>query len=514
MALRITQSMMYSSHVQNMNSNLTALMDSSIQSASQKRINRPSDDAVGTGRVLSFRTTLDRLDLFQSNINTAKGWINTMDKVLSDTLPITRIMEKAEQGASGTYDGDNRMQIAEDLRGMFMELLSRANTSFNNRYVFAGHKTDTPPYALGLGVTTKDPNLATEQFHVGGDSAKTVLIQAVGPAAPGTTLDAKDAEYRYSADGGKTWQNATVDTGIAPPYNPGQIRINAGGVGVVMNGTSQVTTVNTALDKDSNNGTWMYVRPTAIYKGDDNRTEVITPYGATANTVTSSADGYFTRDVAARIESIAGGVVTYSYSTDDGANWTQATAAMNGTKTTLPLPGGYLNLDGTLTSGDQFVVHPRRADINLNISESDAITLNMVGMNIFGGMYQDPDPTVSPGYPTVVPGQANLFESIGKLIGYAETNSQQGMQESLEEIKKALAQFTNAAAEAGGRANRLTTAEQNITLRRYSEEDGLSGTEDVDLTELTTRMAQQQLAYNSVLKSASMVMQMSLVNFL
>ncbi len=351
MALRITQSMMYSSHVQNMNSNLTALMDSSIQSASQKKINRPSDDAVGSGRVLSFRTSLDRLDLFQSNINTAKGWINTMDKVLSDSTPITRILEKAEQGATGTYDADNRMQIAEDLRGMLSELLSRANTSFNGRYVFAGHKTDTPPYALGLGVTTNDPSLATEEFHVDGDSAKTVLIQAVGPGAAGTTGDAKDATYRYSADGGKTWQNATVDTNVHPPYGATQIRINAGGVGVVMNGTSQVTTVDTANTKDSNNGTWMYVRPTAIYQGDDNRTEVITPYGATANTVTSSADGYFTRDVAARIDKIEGGVVTYSYSTDDGANWTQATSAINGSKTSLPLPGGYLNLDGTLPLG-------------------------------------------------------------------------------------------------------------------------------------------------------------------
>ena len=514
MALRITQSMMYSSHVQNMNSNLTALMDSSIQSASQKKINRPSDDAVGTGRVLSFRTTLDRLDLFQSNINTAKGWINTMDKVLSDTLPITRIMEKAQQGATGTYDDNNRQQIAEDLRGMFMELLSRANTSFNGRYVFAGHKTDTPPYALGLGVTTKDPNLATEEFHVDGDSAKTVIIQAVGPGAAGTTGPAANATYRYSADGGKSWQNATVDSSISPPYGAGQIRINAGGVGVVMNGTSQVTSVDTANVKDSSNGTWMYVRPTAIYQGDDNRTEVVTPYGATANTVTSSADGHFTRDVAARIDNINGNVVTYSYSTDDGANWTQATSTMNGTITNLPLPGGYLNMDGNITAGDQFVVHPRRADIDLDISESDSINLNMVGMNIFGGKYKDPDPGVSPGYPTTVPGEANLFEAIGELIGYAETNSQQGMGESLEKIKKALGQFTNAAADAGGRVNRLTTAEQNITLRRYSEEDGLGAVEDVDLTELTTRMAQQQLAYNSVLKSASMVMQMSLVNFL
>ncbi len=42
----------------------------------------------------------------------------------------------------------------------------------------------------------------------------------------------------------------------------------------------------------------------------------------------------------------------------------------------------------------------------------------------------------------------------------------------------------------------------------------MSAVEDVDFSELMTRLAQEQLIYNSVLKSSSMIMQMNLSNFL
>jgi flagellar hook-associated protein 3 FlgL len=41
----------------------------------------------------------------------------------------------------------------------------------------------------------------------------------------------------------------------------------------------------------------------------------------------------------------------------------------------------------------------------------------------------------------------------------------------------------------------------------------LSYTEDIDLTELLTKLTQQQLTYSTVLKSSSMIMQLSLANY-
>ena len=48
MSIRITQPLMYNSMVSNMQTGLSNYMGSVEQSATQKRINRPSDDPAGT----------------------------------------------------------------------------------------------------------------------------------------------------------------------------------------------------------------------------------------------------------------------------------------------------------------------------------------------------------------------------------------------------------------------------------------------------------------------------------
>ena len=604
MALRITQGMMYGSMVGGMNKNLSDLMESNMQSASQKKINRPSDDPVGAGRVISYRSSLDKIKTYDNNIKQAMGWLGIADSTLgsgdgSVQAVLTRLMTLAEQGSSGTYDANNREQISFELRQDFMQLINLANTTFEGRSIFAGHKTEAPAYVEGLGVTCVDPNsatptsIATSGFHVEGGTAKTVVIQAVIVPPPGR---ADAATYRYSSDSGKTWQNATTSTAS------GHLVIDAGGVKVhVDDGSKIVNAVDQTNEHSNNNGTWLYVRPTAIYKGDDNDTQVMTPYdaaglsttrtgtatgsvtissitgaypdpvsvevlnvGATIDyryssdggtswttasvpaapgnelnipggllelsaapvvgdtflvnpsaitAISGQAAGYFTRDVAVRIDDNRGNQLTYSYSLDDGSNWTQATTPLPASPIPLPVPGGYLNLSTLPVENSQFIIHPHRADINFQISDTDNITVNMVGKDIFGGLYDYPGDTV--GHPVPVTGlSANIFEIVGNLVAAAETNSQQGMQEGLAALKEAMNVVLTKTAVVGGRENRLITTQAALTMRAYNETDNLSEVEDVDVTVLTVRLAQQQVAYNSVLKSSSMIMQMSLVNFL
>lgn len=304
---------------------------------------------------------------------------------------------------------------------------------------------------------------------------------------------------------------------------------NADGSGTLELGNGITITIDdasrsvTAVDPDNvqsgGNGTWLYVRPTAIYQGDDHDTQVSYSYGTN---VKATPEGHFSRDVAVRIDDDGStdGIIKYSYSVDDGSNWIQATAPISGGAASLPVPGGYLNLDqGLPDAGNQFIIHPHRADIKYQIGNNDYITVNMVGKDIFGGYYNYPGDTDEASgefinYPVRVDGQPNLFETVGELIAALESNSQQGVQESLPKLEEVMNLVLTRVAEVGGRENRLITSQAAIVMRTYSEEDNLSNIEDVDITELMTRLAQQQVAYNSVLKSSSMIMQMSLVNFL
>ena len=609
MSLRITQNMMFTSFNQRMNKNLSDLMESHMQSSSEKRINRPSDDPMGTARVMQYRNDLAANANYVSNVEDAMGWLSMADSTLtgpgSVNEVLSRIFTLAEQGATGTLGNDQREQISYELRQEFMLLLSRANVEYNGKSIFAGQKTSESAFEMGIGVTCTDESLYGQYSPLAqGDTSKTVLIQALtdGPAAGAT--------FRYSQDGGATWQNADVSSmpQLPPPppyhepYPPNAVRINAGGASLIISGDAYVSAVDTEDSSSNGNGTWLYLRPTAVYKGDDNDNQVVTPYGFTpvdlapyvvgtaspAGTLSSpyepynrsvnvridgiidgdpglspprpdtvqysyttngsdwikgtvpdtggplelripggvlnlagrpepgaqyavhpAAEGIFSRDVAVRVDSVAGGVVKYSYSTDDGSNWIQVGMDVSGSSAPyrFSIPGGFVNLDTIPAEGQQFIVHPHRADINVDVSVSDSVTVNFVGKEIFGGVYQDP---ASGKYFET----KGVFDAVGKLIAAAETGSQQGMQEGLEEITAAMKTVLNKAAVVGGRQNRLISTHDALTMKEFQLEDGLSAVEDVDVTELMTRLAQQQTAYNSVLRSSSMIMQMSLVNFL
>lgn len=537
--MRVTQGIMYNSFVTNMNRTLGDYMESNIQSSSQKRVNRPSDDPVAAGRIMSSRATLGKMKTWESNINTAYGWINLADQVLGSGQGsvqeiLNRIKVLAEQGADGTKSAENRLQISFELRESFEQLINLANTTApgSGDHLFAGHKTQQPAYVEGLGVTVADTSdyssltgspLGSADFKVTGDLTRTMIIQ---PVQSGDVSTMTAADFRYSTDGGATWKAAESYTNA-----DGMLTIEAQGVMVSFPETDEngdpyhVTGVAPLGDPTAgpenphskDNGTWLYIRPTAIYQGDDHDNMVSQNYAPAGSAgFTPGADGAFSRDVAVRLDKEENGELFYSYSTDDGNNWVQVKAPAG--STTLAVPGGYLTLDRAAVmpadAESQFIIHPDRADIYYQIGDDSTVTVNFVGKEIFGGLYDAPRDGV--GYPVGVDSKngGNLFEVIGKLIAAAETNSQQGMQEALPELDAVMKNVLTAAAVAGGRANRLTSTAGMHMIRQFSEEDTLSRLEDADLTELMTRMAQQQVAYQSVLKSSSMIMQMSLINFL
>lgn len=518
--MRISQRQMFSTYTNNMGTSLSALMESNNQGGTGKRINRPSDDPAGMARVMMYRNSLSNMERYKSNIKEASGWLNLADHTLVQVSEVIALVKALDlQGSTGTVEGNNRDQIAQQLRGYFGEFLNRANEQYNGQHLFAGHKTGAPAFVQGLGVTCNNTALGAGSFVAGGGAEYTTIIQFT---EDGDLKNSETPAFVYSRDGGKTWEQGQWTGG----------KMMAGGVEIAMYPPAdpaehaawgQVTAVPQPVTlpdgnpniKESAGGTWLYVRPTAVYQGDDNAIKTVQQYGAgLANPV--RGDGHFTRDVTVRIDDVSGDI-TYSYSLDNGSTWQQATAPAGSEQ--LAIPGGFLKINeaplaappvtDTFAAGQQFVIHPHRADINFDISNGQSITVNMVGKEIFGGMYQEPFAQ----YPKVV-GGPNLFETMGRLIGYAESNDQDGVSRCLDELDACLKQVTTRATEVGARENRLEVAFESLSMRELSEYDAMSGIENVDTIMLMTKLAQQQLAYNTVLKSSSMIMQMSLMNFI
>ncbi|MBU1248307.1 MAG: flagellar hook-associated protein FlgL [Proteobacteria bacterium] len=555
--MRVSQSMLFDHYVTNMNTSLSSLLELNLKAQTQKVINRPSDDPTGMERVLSHRDSIRQLEQYQENLNTAKGWLGRADSTLLqlDTL-IIRTKELATQAATGTYDANNRQQISYEVRSLFEQMVEMANMEYEDKSIFAGHKTDTNAFEQALWMTTNDQDLTnSNSFRIEGDSDKTVLVQfydTSGAAQPGdaVTFNSGNVGVRYTTDGGTTWKTDGTVSGIGAT---GEVTVNlvSAGAAIVFEGVTATTSIkaNSTTDMDDESGTWAWLRPTAIYKGDDKDAVSVDFYGQ--SNISATAAGSFNKhNVVVRVDNTTAVTmaekINYSYSLDGGITWTTGNtttpdATSNGAILTIPT-GGTLTLSSnggnTLNPGAQFVIRPRTSDIEIDISVDEQVRLNNVGKDIFGGLWQNPDSVLAGKGARVGMSSSNtsvafesgnkamtyfgsnaaysknLFETMGNLIGFLETNNQEGVQRALENLNRSQRQVLNAAADVGGREHRVEVAISLVDTLKLNEKERLSGVEDADVSELMTQITQQQIVYESVLRSTSLIMNLNLMKYI
>ena len=267
MAIRITQSMMYSDMVGQMQKNLAAYMESNEQGSTQKKINRPSDDPAGAYRVLTTRDDLNATAQYQTNVDTARGWLELADSVLSTRVStLFQDLESLAQQASNTeMSAENRKQIGERVKQIFGQLLNLSNTEFEGKSLFAGHKYDSNAFEQGLALTSWDDNwsgdISQGNYSIQGASDTSMMLQFT---SNGNLSD--PATYRWSKDGGTTWNDGTVQVNAGPPQTYDMV---ADGVTVTMKQDMAVNAADVDAGPGAENGTLVYIRPTAVYQGDD-----------------------------------------------------------------------------------------------------------------------------------------------------------------------------------------------------------------------------------------------------
>ncbi|SDN33692.1 flagellar hook-associated protein 3 FlgL [Desulfonauticus submarinus] len=491
--MRVSQRDLFTTFINQFHYSTSKLVELNKKAASQKQVNKPSDNPIGMTRILDYRDSIAALAQYKKNIDTAKGWLNLSDETLMQVNNILiRLKEISEQGATGTLTKEQRQGLAYEARQLFSQLVNLSNTEYEGKSIFAGHKVNEDAFVEGLWLTSnKNDNVDGFINSISGNSSKTVLVQFLTDGVIGTNA----INYRYSEDGGDTWQTGTIAAG-STTLNLGDIQVDF---------TAGYTVqANSLTDYNDDSGTWLWVRPTAIYQGDVEEDKVVDLY-AQNTALTAQAYGNFDKNLNIRIDDITGTTITYSYSTDGGNNWTTGNTTDN---TTFLVPGGRVevNSQANLTVGDQLIVRPEMAKIEVEISASEKVQINHVGKDIFGGIYQNE---------VVFSGAGkNVFETVGKLVGFLETNNQSGIQEALENLNDSLNHISNQLASIGARENRLEVAGNILSGLSINEKERLSKIEDADVAELMTQLANQQIIYEAVLKSSSMIMRMSLVNYI
>jgi flagellar hook-associated protein 3 FlgL len=146
MIMRVTNNIMTDSLVRYLMAQNKALYERQTIIASQKRINKPSDDPIGMGKVLDYRQTLASIEQYQTNIQRGKtrlevteAHLNLVDKLLN----VVRGIAQSEVGGTA----ESRRLAAEEVKSLYDQVLSVANSKLNDNYMFSGYQTKTTPFS-------------------------------------------------------------------------------------------------------------------------------------------------------------------------------------------------------------------------------------------------------------------------------------------------------------------------------------------------------------------------------
>ncbi|WP_291327511.1 flagellar hook-associated protein FlgL [Desulfovibrio sp. UCD-KL4C] len=260
--MRISTTQVYAQSLNNVNSSLVRLNELNLETSSQKRINKPSDDAAGMGNVMELRTYDESLAAQVENGTVVNGLLGSADDLLSQASEVMiSALEQASQGSTGTYDLQQNQMMAEEMRSYLDSLVNIANSKSGNDYLFSGEATDTSPYEYTTGVTFPNDTLdLTNIAEITGELDEATLVEFTSDG----TIGVDSVDYRFSTDGGVSWDTGTLDGTTLPP----ETTLNIGTVSVEMNSGVAVTAVN------GEEGSKLIIRSALSYNGSDNAMSV------------------------------------------------------------------------------------------------------------------------------------------------------------------------------------------------------------------------------------------------
>ena len=155
--MRVTQQMLSSNMVTQMNRNLSNLEKANQQVSTGTRINKPSDDPMGTEKSLKLSSQLASNEQYERNTDYAMSWMDMTEQSLSSVSDLMqRASELGVQASNGTNSPQELETMAKEFGQLREQLEGLANTKLDGKYIFNGQKTDQPVTVDAAGNMTFD----------------------------------------------------------------------------------------------------------------------------------------------------------------------------------------------------------------------------------------------------------------------------------------------------------------------------------------------------------------------
>ena len=145
--MRVTDSMMFLSAVQNSDAARSRLEASMTIASTGLRVSHPGDDPVAAGLVTQASAVQARADAIGTAAQRSSDELAAADGSLNDvTNALARVREIAVQFANGGYTAAQRAGAAEEVKSLQSAMIASLNAKVDGHHLMGGTLDGTPPF--------------------------------------------------------------------------------------------------------------------------------------------------------------------------------------------------------------------------------------------------------------------------------------------------------------------------------------------------------------------------------
>lgn len=522
--MRITAKIMQNNSLSNINTNKTLQDKLNTQMATEKKINRPSDDPVVAIRALRLRTNVSQVtQYYEKNVPDADSWLQVTEDALSTVSEVvTDMIDQCTRGANEKLTSTDRNTILDALKSLRDEVYATGNADYAGRSVFTGYRTDSTlkfvadtrkQYSITEHITTAKIDVLT---HV--KTADINGINEVNFATDYADLVEQDIEpetiYRirlgykdvdgvkptikyYDPDDATADENGYVDLGAdaeiastlddVNPYEKsaadpdsviliketGELLLGKNVYNTLMSNKDDVATV---FDESS----LLVTYEKTNWEKDDLKPE----HYFTCTDITDDANPiYYNSDYIVPGKEIEKQVIEY----DIGMN---QTIRVN-------------------TTADEVFVHDIGRDVDdlvramQDVVDMEATVAKLEGMMESGNFSAEQKETIQ-----------KQLDAANKAMTYLAEKAQKMFENGITKMQGHLDTVNLAVTNCGTRGQKLELIEKRLMSQKTNFENLESENENVDITDVAIKLSSAELTYEAALMATGKIMQTSLMNYI
>ncbi|MBI6550486.1 flagellar hook-associated protein FlgL [Xenorhabdus lircayensis] len=147
--MRVSTNLLYSQKMNGVLGAQSKWMQYGEQLSSGKRVINPSDDPLAASQSILVAQSESQNQQFVMARIFAKNTMSTQLSTISSVVSVTNNVFETLVAAADEQSEHDRESYAQQLDGLKQQLLNLGNkTDGNGRYIFAGYKTDVPPFEV------------------------------------------------------------------------------------------------------------------------------------------------------------------------------------------------------------------------------------------------------------------------------------------------------------------------------------------------------------------------------